>query len=420
MRMRAAIYARYSSKQQNPASIQDQIRNCKEFAARNELEVLEEHIFTDRALSGVGGDRPGFLRLKKAIGLKPKPFDVVLTDDSSRLSRRRSESARFQEECEFAGMRIVFVSQGIDTQHPQSKIQVAVHELVDDLHNDELAFKTRRGLTGRATDGFVTGGRCYGYDNVPVPDVIGADGKPASRRQVNEAEAEVVRRIFKMYAEGGSLKSITKTLNAEHVPPPRKRRKRTSPTWCPSAIREMLRRELYIGKMVWNRKKYMKKPGTNSRVSRERPKSEWLEVEQPELRIIAPELWDRVQVRIAMVAEKYNYGDCPGLIHRASTSPNFLTGFMKCGVCGHNLTIVTGRSKTGQSRYGCPINFNRGACANEVKERATVLEERLFTRLQNAALRPEAIEYAIQDFEHRLTLVQNRFLHSEMKRSALL
>jgi site-specific DNA recombinase len=164
----------------------------------------------------------------------------------------------------------------------------------------------------------------------------------------------------------------------------------------------MLRNELYLGRLIWNRSRYVKQPGTNKRLRRIRPKSEWITVENPELRIVDDGLWDRVQKRITWVNEKYNYGNHPGLLHRAATSANLLTGFMKCGVCGANLIVVTGRGKNGHQRYGCPQNFNRGACSNGLKERGDVLEERLFSELQNAVLRPEAIEYAVQEFERQL------------------
>jgi site-specific DNA recombinase len=54
---RCAIYARYSSDNQSPTSIDDQIRKCREYAAQQGLVVLEEHIYTDCAVSGVGDDR---------------------------------------------------------------------------------------------------------------------------------------------------------------------------------------------------------------------------------------------------------------------------------------------------------------------------------------------------------------------------
>jgi hypothetical protein len=185
------------------------------------------------------------------------------------------------------------------------------------------------------------------------PTVLGADGTPAVRRQVNEAEAAVVQRIFQM--------------------------------WCPSAIRKMLRRELYAGIIVRNRRHFVKKPESNRRVSRERPKSEWLIVEQPELRIIDEALWLRVQAGIVAKAENYHYGNHPGLANRASTSLNILTGFMKCGVCGANLVIVTGRGKNGHHRYGCPQNFNRGARSNGLKERAAQLQQEIGNLAATAA-----------------------------------
>jgi hypothetical protein len=226
------------------------------------------------------------------------------------------------------------------------------------------------------------------------------DGK--IRLTINEAEASIVRRIFEMSANGVSLKGITKTFNQEHIPPPRKRRGKKDGTWCHNAIREMLRNELYIGRKIWNRSKFVKTPGTNNRVRRERPRTERNLSEQPELRIIDQHLWDRVQSRIAFVQKHYNFGNKPGLAPKAFTSPNLLTGLMKCGSCGANLIIVSGRGKLNHPRYGCPQNFNRGACTNGVKERADALEEMLFAELQNAVLQPEAIDFAIQEFERQL------------------
>jgi site-specific DNA recombinase len=306
--LRCAAYARYSSDRQSPASIEDQLRKCREFATKQSGEVLADHIYTDEELSGAGTDRPGWMRLLSAIAQDPRPFDVLLVDDTSRLFRNQGDAHRFKDDMRFLGVRFVAVSQGIDSEDEQSDVLMAVHGMVDELFIKELAKKTHRGLEGRALKGLNTGGSCYGYDNVPVPTVLGADGAPAVRRQVKETEATVLLRISGMYADGVSLKGIAKTLNAEQVAPPRKRDGRRFGTWCPSAIREMLRRELYAGHNVWNRRHFIKKPGTNKRVSRERPKSDWVITEQPELRIIDKELWERVQKRIAWVNRSTTMG----------------------------------------------------------------------------------------------------------------
>jgi site-specific DNA recombinase len=102
------------------------------------------------------------------------------------------------EKLKFAGIRVIFISQGIDTRSEQADVQMTVHGLVDSLYVKELAKKTHRGLESCALRGLHTGGRCYGYDAVPV-------GEGGSKRKVvNEREAGVVRRIFEMFASGVS------------------------------------------------------------------------------------------------------------------------------------------------------------------------------------------------------------------------
>ena len=233
MTLRCGVYARYSSDRQSPASIDDQIRKCREYAAANNWEIQPEHVYTDGELSGSGVDRPGWRTLMSAIRQTPRPFDALLIDDTSRSFRNMGEAHRFKDEMRFIGFRVVAVSQGIDSEHEQSDVIMTVHGLMDELFLKELAKKTHRGLEGRALQGLHTGGRCFGYDNVPVHTVTGADGNPAVQYQVNDTEAAVVRRIFGMAADGGSLKGIAKALNREHIPPPGNGLGRISPRGAP-------------------------------------------------------------------------------------------------------------------------------------------------------------------------------------------
>jgi DNA invertase Pin-like site-specific DNA recombinase len=105
MTPRTAAYARYSSDRQSPASIQDQLRNCRWFAEQREWVFQDEHVYTDEALSGAGADRPGLVKLLDAAGQLPRPFDVVLLDDTSRLSRNIGDIARVFEKLNFTGMK---------------------------------------------------------------------------------------------------------------------------------------------------------------------------------------------------------------------------------------------------------------------------------------------------------------------------
>ena len=168
---------------------------------------------------------------------------------------------------------------------------MTVHGLVDSLYVKELAKKTHRGLEGKVLRGLHAGGRCYGYSSVPTSDGV--------RLEINENEAKVVNRIFEMSASGYSLKAIAKTLNTDGVRSPRPRAGKRYASWCPTAIQAMLRRELYAGKLVWNRSRFVKAPGTNKRLRRARPPNEWRTTERPELRIVSDSLWQRVRQRLA-------------------------------------------------------------------------------------------------------------------------
>ena len=387
-----AAYARVSSDRQNPLSPTDQVRKCREFADTISLIVLENHIYLDED-SGVGSDRPSFQKLLNAALSPARPFDTILVDDTSRLSRSQWQSMRTIEELKFAGVRVIFVSQGIDTDSEQSDVQMTVHGLVDSLYVKELAKKTHRGLESCALLGLHTGGRCYGYSTVAV-------GEGESKRYViNETEAAVVREIFEMFATGLSLKKIAKHLNARCVAPPRSKSSNRG-TWCPTAIRAMLKRELYKGESVWNRSKFVKVPGTNKRRSRPRPESEWKRLSAPELAIVSVELWNRAQSRFKSLGDAHTGQDRRGLLHRSLTSPYLFSGLLKCGVCGSNLIIASGGGK--KPKYVCSGYFNRGTCSNKLYIRQDELEERLLSRFRAELLQPEEIEFAIEIFGRQL------------------
>lgn len=177
-------------------------------------------------------------------------------------------------------------------------------------------------------------------------------------------------------------------------------------TWCPTAIREMLRREIYIGRIVWNKSKWIKKPETNNRVRRPRPQSEWKISDRPELRIVPQKVWEAVQHKNALTAKKYGVGAQKGLETRARTSPYLLSGFLKCSRCGANLIIVFGKGKLRGlrwARYGCSQHWNRGACDNNLTLRRDDAEHVFLGELQEFMKRPEAIACAIEEFRRQLT-----------------
>jgi DNA invertase Pin-like site-specific DNA recombinase len=164
---RCAIYARYSREKQKPLTVDQQIRKCREYAERNGLLVLDRHIYADEAISGATDDRAGLRTLLSVARENPRPFDILLADDTSRLSRRLADSLRIFEQLQFTGVRVIFVAQGIDTSSEQAELLVGVHGIVDSIYLKDLAKRTYRGVEQLALNGLHTGGRVFGYRRVP-------------------------------------------------------------------------------------------------------------------------------------------------------------------------------------------------------------------------------------------------------------
>jgi site-specific DNA recombinase len=383
-----AIYARFSSDRQSPASLADQIRKCREYAIRQGWIILEEHIYSDAAVSGTSLERDGLQKLLAATTNRNRQFDCVLLDDSSRLTRRLADALNLYERLSFAGVRVVAVSQGVDTADPQAELLIGVHGIIDSAYWRELAQKTHRGMQGRALRGDATGGRCFGYNTVT------SDG--GARLCVNADEAETVRRIFRMYASGLSLRHIASQLNLAGVTSPKPQKGRWARSWCTSCVRVILRNERYCGRITWNKTQKVRVPGTGRRVKKPRPESEWVKLEAPHLQIVPEDLWSGVQRRFHTVHKLWGREGKPGLTGQ-QRQIYLLSGLLKCGKCGGSVTIVSGRWSTKSQIYGCSIHYQRGdaVCSNRVIIRRDKLESRLLCGLQEAVLREESIDYMV-------------------------
>src|SRR5512147_3314269 len=204
--MRAAFYARYSSDNQRDASIEDQLRLCREYAQRQGWTVADS--YSDRAISGASLLRPGIQELM--ADATRRRFDVILTESLDRLSRDMEDIAGLYKRMRFAGVKIITVSEG-----EVGELHIGLKGTMGALYLKDLADKTRRGLRGRIEAGKSGGGNSYGYT---VQRRVGADGRPLTGdRRINAGEAAIVLRIFEAYAAGVSPRAIAKTLNAEGV-----------------------------------------------------------------------------------------------------------------------------------------------------------------------------------------------------------
>src|SRR6266511_471969 len=205
--MRGAIYARYSSENQRPESIDDQIQACQELAAARSYVVDPLHIYRDAAKSGALRDRPGLEALLAAA--RARQFDVVLVDDLSRLSRDNHFLLTLYAEFRFNSVRIISRADSLDSDDDHAKLGFQMRGIVNELYLDDLREKTLRGQKGQKARGFTVGEATYGYRSEPVGEMrIDRRGRPRPdgyRMVPYPAEAEIVRRICCEFASGKAL-----------------------------------------------------------------------------------------------------------------------------------------------------------------------------------------------------------------------
>src|SRR5688572_22675363 len=217
-------------------------------------------------------------------------FDVVLAESLDRFSRDQEDTAGLFKRLAFAGGHIVTLPEG-DITH----LHIGFKGTMNALFLKDLAEKTHRGLRGRIEDGKTAGGLCYGYR---VVKALNAGAVTTGEREIAPIEAAIVQRIFREFIAGVSPKQIAKNLNREGVPGP------FGGAWSPSTIygnatrgTGILNNELYVGRLVWNRLRYVKNPDTGKRVSLLNPTSEWMSREVAELRIVPNDLWTAAKSR---------------------------------------------------------------------------------------------------------------------------
>ncbi len=106
---RVAGYARYSSDRQSDASVEDQLRRLRAFASAHGRTIDESLTFADHAISGASTvQRPAFEALMERV--KRREVDVLLVEDTSRLSRDNADALNLYKQFSFFGVQLVAIS----------------------------------------------------------------------------------------------------------------------------------------------------------------------------------------------------------------------------------------------------------------------------------------------------------------------
>ena len=197
--MTAVIYARYSSDSQREASIEGQLRDCKDYAEKNGITVVGTYI--DRAYSAKTDDRPDFQRMIKDSA--KKIFDVVLVWKLDRFARNRFDAVNYKYQLEKNGVHLVSAMEPI-SQGPEGIMVESMLIGMAEYYSAELALKVARGERENALQCKYNGGI------VPLGFTIGKEDR---LYRIDPETAPIVQEIFTRYANGEPAEKIAASLN---------------------------------------------------------------------------------------------------------------------------------------------------------------------------------------------------------------
>lgn len=307
---RAVIYARFSSSKQREESIEGQLRVCNEYAARNDLLVINE--YADHAISGKTDQRPAFQQM--IYDSKSKSFEVLLLYNFDRFARNKEDSAIYKRELRRNGVQVISVTQPM-TDQPEDIIMEALMEGLAEYYSANLSRNVKRGMTENALKGKPNGLLPLGYKNNNGEIVL------------DPVEANAVKTMFNLYDQGYGPKFIADEMDRLHV-----KSKHGNPISFQS-VKSILSNPRYTGKYIYG--------------------DTVIEDGFPVL--IEQELFDRVQSRIKDRRRKKR---------SMEETTYLLTGKLFCGHCKSPMTGESGTSKNKSTYhyYKCANAKRRKGC----------------------------------------------------------
>jgi site-specific DNA recombinase len=368
----AAIYCRVSSQgQEDNASLPTQEAGCRSYAAECGYAVSESHVHREVFTASELWQRPQLSLLREAI--RGRAVAAVICYALDRLSRKQTHLAILVDECERAGVALLFVTEEFERSAVGDFIRSA-KAFAAELEREKIAERTRRGLHSRSRSGKpVVGCRAlYGYR--------WADEKK-SRLILDPHTAPTVRRIFAEVVKGRPLARIAADLNTEGVPTPTGK-----PHWWRSALHTIVKHPAYTGRASAMRYATRKSAEGVVHLS---IRDEAEQIALPEGTI--PALVDAVTYQAAQERLLQNKSGSSGRLYDREA---FLLrgGYVRCGYCGKSVGARWYPGRGGQHpNYALDTATDSHRDCQPVAIRAHLLDAAVWARVEELLNRPEAI-----------------------------
>lgn len=336
------IYARYSSHNQKEESIEQQIAECSDFAAKNGIRIVG--IYADKAVSGRSDRRPNFQRMMRDA--EKRQFQIVVAYKSNRIARNMLNALQYEARLDLLGIKTLYAKEEFgNTAAGRFALRTMMN--VNQFYSENMGEDIKRGMVDNANECKVNGMLPLGY-------VKSKEGKYA----ITPDEAAVVREIFDSVLKDVPVAEIARSLNQRGI------RTKLGREWNKNSFHIMLKNDNYIG--VYRHSGVVVEDGIPP--------------------ILEKEVFAAVQEKLAN--KKKTAG------RRSANGEYLLTGKLFCGYCGSYMIGVSGTGENGtvHNYYQCQKRHAEGRCEKKNVRRDFI--EKLIARLtQDYILQDDTIEW---------------------------
>ncbi len=310
---------------------------CKDHA------ISSYTFYCDDGYSGTNFDRPSFQRMYSDI--QSGKINLVIVKDLSRFGRNYVDTGMYVQEFTDNNIRFIAADDNYDSLVNGDDLLFPIKNVVNEMYARDVSKKTKAAKKAKARDGQFIGSKApFGYKL-----------DPANRHHliIDESAASVVKRIFRLAAEGIGYNKTAKLLREEKVLTPIAYFNQHNPDyfksdywrkefdWHVTSIRAILENEVYLGHLVYGKRR---NKSIKSKEKVKNPKEDWIIAENCHEPIISQELWDTVHRILSAKHRPAKNGEM-----------QIFAGLLYCSDCGHCLTYSQKQRKDGtyHGAYSC-------------------------------------------------------------------
>lgn len=303
---RAAVYIRVSTDKEEQLNSYENQKDYYPKLIASRPDWTFAGLYSDEGISATStAHRDGFNQLiSDALSGQ---FDLIVTKSISRFARNTVDALNIIRKLKAGGVEVYFEREDIFTFDGKGEFMLTLLSGLAQEENRSLSENTAWGIRKGMADGkyHMPYAQFLGYEK-------GDDGKPV----IVEKEAEVVRRIFRLFLQRYSANRIAKILSSENIPSPAGKQE-----WTPNTVLSMLRNEKYAGNALLQ-KGYTEDFLTKKRAKNNGELPQYL-VEDGHPAIVSTAVFEETKRRLAQIPKKRTNKDC-----------GFLSNMVMCGSCG--------------------------------------------------------------------------------------